>query len=95
MRPAPNPEVLLGDPGPLKLADAIDHQPEAARLAVPLHHRLTWRLVDIEAATGLSRRTLERLRNTGGLPPPDKMCGKIPLWLPRSIIRWVEGGNKS
>jgi hypothetical protein len=69
-------------------------RPPKGSFAIPLSERLTWRLADIEAATGLSRRTLERLRSTGGLPPPDKMCGTIPLWLPRSIIRWVEGGGK-
>ena len=77
--------------------DAADPPPKATaaepdRHAVPLTDRLVWGLADLADLTGLSRRTLERERSAGRLPPPDKRVGKRPLWLPSTIRRWLEGG---
>jgi predicted DNA-binding transcriptional regulator AlpA len=60
---------------------------------VPLNDRLTWRLADIVQATGLARRTLERLRSAGRFPAPDLHVGALPLWKPETIRAWVEGGG--
>ncbi len=54
---------------------------------------LTWRLEAIAKALGVSRRTLERERSAGRFPPPDLSIGKMPLWRPETIRRWVEGGG--
>lgn len=54
---------------------------------------LTWRLDVIAKALGISRRTLERERSAGRFPPPDLTVGKMPLWRPETIRRWVEGGG--
>lgn len=61
--------------------------------SIPLNDRLTWRLSDIVQATGLARRTLERLRSAGKFPPPDLNVGRCPLWRPATVSRWVEGGG--
>ncbi len=55
---------------------------------------LTWRLDAIAKALGISRRTLERERSAGRFPPPDLSIGKMPLWRPETIRRWVEGGGR-
>ena len=54
---------------------------------------LAWRLDAIAKALGISRRTLERERSAGRFPPPDLHIGKMPLWRPETIRRWVEGGG--
>jgi predicted DNA-binding transcriptional regulator AlpA len=51
---------------------------------------LTWGLDDIEALTGLSRRTLERLRSSGKFPRPDLVVGRRVLWRPSSIQEWID-----
>lgn len=53
--------------------------------------RLTFRLDEIAKATGLSRRTIERLRAGGRFPKPDIKAGKMPLWKPETLRRWIDG----
>jgi predicted DNA-binding transcriptional regulator AlpA len=78
MTPAPKPEAAQKPPKPV----------------VPLSERLTWRLNDIEAALGVSRRSIERERSAGRFPRPDLTIGRAPLWKPATIAAWVEGrGN--
>jgi hypothetical protein len=67
---------------------------EPGRLTVPLHERLTWSLADVEAVTGIPRRTLERLRSAGKLPPPHLRIGRRLYWLPSTIRGWIEGGGR-
>lgn len=65
------------------------------RLVVPIADRLLWGLDDLTAMTGASRRTFERERSAGRLPPPDKKIGKRPFWTPATIRRWIaEGGGR-
>ncbi len=54
--------------------------------------RLTYRLADIAAVTGISRRSLERERAAGRFPKPDLIVGRMPLWRAATIEAWV-GGN--
>jgi hypothetical protein len=57
--------------------------------------RLCFRIRDIATATGLSQASVERLRASGKLPPPDLVVGRVPLWRVETIRRWVEGGDAS
>lgn len=56
--------------------------------------RLAYRLDELAAALGVSRRTLERERSAGRFPPPDRKIGKAPVWSPATIRRWIEGGGR-
>ena len=67
--------------------------PEGRKLA-PLTERLTWRLSEVASTLGISRRALERERSAGRFPRPDLVVGKMPLWKPQTIRRWVEGGGR-
>ncbi|WP_165253826.1 helix-turn-helix transcriptional regulator [Paludisphaera soli] len=70
--------------------NAIPH-PDAAPPAVD---RLTYRLDEVAAALGVSRRTIERERSAGRFPRPDLRIGKSPLWTRESLVRWIaEGGG--
>src|SRR5262249_11541209 len=66
---------------------------DTSRRVVPIHDRLTWGLDDLEALTGLSRRTLERERSAGRLPRPDLRVGRRVLWKPATILAWLERGG--
>src|SRR5262245_21830074 len=66
----PVPEALIATL--TRLADALDRQ------AAP--PRLTWRLGEIAAALGISRRLLEQERAAGRLPKPDLRIGRVPLY---------------
>ena len=86
MTPAPRPRAALADPGPLRLANAID-RPEAPVL------RLLWGWPEVLAATGIQRRTLEREIAAGRFPKPIRRVGRRPFFRPSDIIRWSEGGR--
>ncbi len=80
-----------------KPADPTHEAPAAEpdRPVVPIADRLVWGLDDLSALTGASRRTFERERSAGRLPPPDKKIGKRPFWTPETIRRWIaEGGGR-
>jgi predicted DNA-binding transcriptional regulator AlpA len=55
--------------------------------------RLALRLDDLAAALGVSRRAIERERSAGRLPKPDRIIGRMPLWSPETIRRWIEGSG--
>lgn len=55
--------------------------------------RLAYRLDELAAALGISLRSLERERSAGRLPRPDRVVGRMPLWSPETIRRWIEGGG--
>jgi predicted DNA-binding transcriptional regulator AlpA len=57
--------------------------------------RLALRFNDVAKALGVSRRTLERERSAGRFPKPDLTIGRMPLWGPETIRRWVEGGGRA
>ena len=56
--------------------------------------RLALRLDEVAESIGLSRRTLERERSAGRFPPPDRIVGRMPLWTPETVRRWIEGGDR-
>jgi hypothetical protein len=55
--------------------------------------RLLWGWRQIEQATGIPRRTLERERHRG-FPEPVRRVGRRPYWRPADVIRWAEGGGR-
>ena len=55
--------------------------------------RLTLRLDELAASLGVSRRAIERERSAGRFPRPDLTIGRMPLWRPETIRRWMEGGG--
>jgi hypothetical protein len=59
----------------------------------PQVDRLTYRLDELAAALGVSRRVLERERAAGRLPRPDKVIGRMPLYRPETIRAWIERGG--
>lgn len=66
------------------------------RGAVPLGEhlpRLAYRLNEVAAVLGISRRTIERERSAGRFPKPDLVIGKTPLWRLATIDAWLERGG--
>jgi hypothetical protein len=65
-------------------------------ITAPSHHTtgpLLWRLKDLPTLTGLSLRTVNRLRATGRLPKPDATFGRAICFKPSTIERWTESGG--
>jgi predicted DNA-binding transcriptional regulator AlpA len=56
--------------------------------------RLTYRIDELAAALGISRRTLERERSAGRFPKPDLAMGKMPLWRVDSVRDWLARGGR-
>jgi len=70
----------------------VPFRPDAAPAVVD---RLTFRLDEVAAALGVSRRTIERERSAGRFPRPDLRIGKSPLWTRETLVRWIaEGGGR-
>ena len=69
-------------------------RPARPKPARPVIERLTYRLDELAAALGVSRRTLERERSAGRLPRPDLHIGRAPMWRRETIARWLEGGDR-
>lgn len=65
-------------------------RPEAA-----LSDRMTLRLDELAASLGVSRRSIERERSAGRFPKPDLTIGRMPLWRPETIRRWMAGGGRA
>ncbi len=45
---------------------------------------------DLAAALACDRRTVERLKSAGKLPPPDLKVGRMPRWKPDTFRRWID-----
>src|SRR5271157_635400 len=58
----------------------------------PRPARLTYRLDEVAADLGVSRRLIERERAAGRFPQPDVRIGKVPLWTRETLVRWVTEG---
>lgn len=69
------------------------HEPAPEAAGRPAVDRLTYRLSDLAAALGVSRRTLERERSAGRLPKPDLHIGRAPLWRVETIREWLARGG--
>lgn len=52
--------------------------------------RLTYRLEEIPAMLGISRRLLDAERAAGRFPAPDLRMGRVPLWSLATLQAWVE-----
>jgi predicted DNA-binding transcriptional regulator AlpA len=71
----------------------IDPLAEPVPLALAVE-RLALRLDEVARALGVSRRAIERERSSGRFPKPDLTIGRMPLWRPETLARWVEGGGQ-
>jgi hypothetical protein len=56
--------------------------------------RLTYRIDELAAALGVSRRIIERERSAGRLLKPDLRIGRIPLWRVDSVREWLARGGR-
>ena len=61
----------------------------------PRAGRLTYRLDEVAADLGVSRRLIERERAAGRFPRPDIRIGKVPLWTRETLVRWITEGGRS
>jgi len=59
-----------------------------------LKSRLALRLDELARALGVSRRAIERERSAGRFPKPDLTIGRMPLWKPETIRRWIDEGGR-
>jgi predicted DNA-binding transcriptional regulator AlpA len=75
-------------PSPPDLSSSEPDRPEAPPL------RLLYRLDELAAALGMSRRTVERLRSARRFPKPDLTVGRLPMWRIESIQRWIDSGGR-
>ncbi len=100
MTPAPWPRPAAADPGPLRLADAIDLPeapgPEAVRpkRTLPPGIEPLLGIDDLAALLNCCRRLVERMRSAGKIPKPDIKIGKMPRWKAATIRAWIERGGK-
>lgn len=56
--------------------------------------RLALRLDEVAAALGVSRSAIERERRAGRFPRHDLTIGRMPLWSPETIRRWIDEGGR-
>ena len=75
-------------------AESPEARPEPSEPWKTPAGRLAYRLTELAEALGISRRTLERERSAARFPRPDLWMGKIPLWKPETIRRWIDGGGQ-
>lgn len=69
-------------------ADEPDSPPGGSITGIP---RLLWGWEEIEAATGICRRTLQRQRAAGLFPEPSRTVGRRPFWTPERVRQWSAG----
>jgi hypothetical protein len=69
-----------------ELKAAIDRQADSKAKV----DRLTYRLDELAAALGVSRRVLERERAAGRVPQPNLYVGKMPLFCVDTIVDWLK-----
>lgn len=88
-RPIPPPAELPAEPEADPLPPGVVHKPLAA-----VGDRLALRLDELAVALGVSRRAIERERSAGRFPRPDLTIGRMPLWQPATIRRWIDEGGR-
>jgi hypothetical protein len=64
-----------------RLADALDRQAAPPRLA--------YRLSELAAALGVSKRLLEQARAAGRMPKEDLRIGRVSLWKTETVRDWL------
>jgi predicted DNA-binding transcriptional regulator AlpA len=70
-----------------RMVKALDRQ------ARPTVDRLAYRLDEVAATLGVSRRVIERERSAGRFPRPDLTVGKMPLWTVETVRAYVKRGG--
>jgi predicted DNA-binding transcriptional regulator AlpA len=79
-------------PAAAPLPPSVVHVSQPAAAVV---ERLALRLDEIAKALGVSRSAIERERRAGRFPRPDLTIGRMPLWRPETVRRWVEEGGRA
>lgn len=84
-------------PKPPKLS-TLDGRPSKDDRSTPIHStpqppKIAIRIDEVAARLSVSTRTIERERSAGRFPGPDLKIGKVPLWRPETIQRWVDEGG--
>jgi len=104
LTPTPRLKPAVDGPGPVRLADMIDRQPEAPAdrpqagsprgRTLPASIEPMLHIDDLAELLSCSRRLVERMRSAGKIPKPDIHVGKCPRWKPATIRAWIERGGK-
>jgi predicted DNA-binding transcriptional regulator AlpA len=50
---------------------------------------LLWKWPQVEQATSIPRRTLQKLIAAGDFPRPIRRVGKRPYWLRTDVVAWI------
>jgi excisionase family DNA binding protein len=53
--------------------------------------RLAYRLDEVAATLGVSRRHVERMLSAGKFPQPDRKLGRASLWRVETVRGWMSG----
>ena len=48
-------------------------------------------IADLAHLLHASRRSVERLKSSGQLPPADLIIGRMPRWKPATVRTWIDG----
>ncbi len=104
MTPTPRLKPAVDGPGPVRLADMIDRQPEAPAArpqagsprgrTLPASIEPMLHIDDLAELLSCSSRLVERMRSAGKIPKPDIHVGKCPRWKPATIRAWIDRGGK-
>ena len=62
-------------------------------LARPSIEIAAYRITELSAALGLSRRAIERARYTGKFPEVGVHVGRCPLWRVETVRAWLQSGG--
>jgi predicted DNA-binding transcriptional regulator AlpA len=73
-----------------RLAMILERQSEARDRVEPLAYRID----QVAAALGVSRRTLERALSAGKFPKPDLRFGKSAVWRIETLRDFLEDGGR-
>ena len=61
--------------------------------ALPPVEKLLWGIMEVAAALGIARRTLERMISAGQFPKADLHIGRMPKWRRETVAGWIERGG--
>jgi hypothetical protein len=84
----PSPASPSSPVGSYQLADALSPPSPA-----PPVERLAYRITEVAAAFGVSRRTIERELAARKFPPADLRIGKCPLWRRSTLLAYAASGG--
>ena len=66
--------------------------PQRLRRPLPIEPLLSQ--ADLCRVLATSQRSIDRLRSSGRLPPPDLAIGRSPRWRASTIRSWIDRGGR-